>query len=130
MWFEALKNSLGLFLSVPKKIKQINKITHTFLSSSQMCLSIFRLASRQQEETAVLVFLFTPAGVAVWNKAPLSSHYYFTAGGGTCGNCSLARVAPSAADKAPRPELMKTFINFLPPFIQLNLLRVLACALV
>lgn len=94
-----------------------------------MCLSIFRFASRQQEETAVLVFLFTPAGLAVWNKAPLSSRYYFTAGG-TCGNCSLARAAPSAADEAPCSELMKTFINFLPPFIQLNLLRVLACVLV
>lgn len=94
-----------------------------------MCLSIFRLASRQQEETAVLAIVFTPAGVAVWNKAPLSSHYYFTARR-TCGNCSLARVAPSAAGEAPRAELMKTFINFLPPFIQLNLLRVLACALV
>lgn len=41
----------------------------------------------------------------------------------------LRTSAPSAADKVPPSESMKTLINFLPTLIQLNLC-VLACVLV
>lgn len=119
----SLKNSLGLFLSASKK-KQ--KKTHFCAAPVSVDLQIRMQAAGKDRCGSCPVHTCQISGLEQSSSLLSSSHYYFTA---VRPAVIVAEHAPSAADKAPRSALMKTFINFLPPFIQLNL-RVLARVLV